>query len=139
MVPRCSSIIVFSTSVYTPPRTHASRSSPSQQALGGHRRAVVVALVQGDHRIGHRIEEGLAGQGIVGGRHAAFSLALRKLVARESINSLCHVFGRRPFATDDESRNLAWLAPFAFGEAWHNNHHAFPPRPATAWVAVSST
>jgi len=43
-----------------------------------------------------------------------------------SINSLCHVFGRRPYATDDESRNLAWLAPFAFGEAWHNNHHAFP-------------
>jgi stearoyl-CoA desaturase (delta-9 desaturase) len=43
-----------------------------------------------------------------------------------SINSLCHFFGRRPFATGDESRNLAWLAPFAFGEAWHNNHHAFP-------------
>jgi len=43
-----------------------------------------------------------------------------------SINSLCHCFGRRPFATADESRNLAWLAPIAFGEAWHNNHHAFP-------------
>ena len=43
-----------------------------------------------------------------------------------SINSLCHSFGRRPFATRDESRNLAWLAPLAFGEAWHNNHHAFP-------------
>ncbi|MBA3327461.1 MAG: fatty acid desaturase [Solirubrobacterales bacterium] len=43
-----------------------------------------------------------------------------------SINSLCHFFGRRPFATDDESRNLAWLAPLSFGEAWHNNHHAFP-------------
>jgi stearoyl-CoA desaturase (Delta-9 desaturase) len=43
-----------------------------------------------------------------------------------SINSLCHVFGRRPFDTDDESRNLAWLAPLTFGEAWHNNHHAFP-------------
>jgi stearoyl-CoA desaturase (delta-9 desaturase) len=43
-----------------------------------------------------------------------------------SINSLCHSFGRRPFATGDESRNLAWLAPLAFGEAWHNNHHAFP-------------
>ena len=42
------------------------------------------------------------------------------------INSLCHFFGRRSFATGDESRNLAWLAPFAFGEAWHNNHHAFP-------------
>jgi stearoyl-CoA desaturase (delta-9 desaturase) len=43
-----------------------------------------------------------------------------------SINSLCHYFGQRPFATEDESRNLAWLAPLAFGEAWHNNHHAFP-------------
>jgi stearoyl-CoA desaturase (Delta-9 desaturase) len=43
-----------------------------------------------------------------------------------SINSLCHFFGHRPFATGDESRNLAWLAPITFGEAWHNNHHAFP-------------
>ncbi len=43
-----------------------------------------------------------------------------------SINSLCHFFGRRPFATGDESRNLAWLAPIALGEGWHNNHHAFP-------------
>ena len=43
-----------------------------------------------------------------------------------SINSLCHFYGRRPFATGDQSRNLAWLAPVAFGEAWHNNHHAFP-------------
>jgi stearoyl-CoA desaturase (delta-9 desaturase) len=43
-----------------------------------------------------------------------------------SINSLCHFFGRRRFETGDESRNLVWLAPLTFGEAWHNNHHAFP-------------
>ena len=43
-----------------------------------------------------------------------------------SINSLCHVFGRRAFETRDESRNLAWLAIPSMGEAWHNNHHAFP-------------
>lgn len=43
-----------------------------------------------------------------------------------AINSLCHFFGARRFATGDESRNLAWLAPFSLGEAWHNNHHAFP-------------
>jgi stearoyl-CoA desaturase (delta-9 desaturase) len=43
-----------------------------------------------------------------------------------SINSLCHVFGRRAYETGDESRNLAWLALPTFGEAWHNNHHAFP-------------
>jgi stearoyl-CoA desaturase (delta-9 desaturase) len=43
-----------------------------------------------------------------------------------SINSLCHMFGRQPYETKDESRNLAWLALPTFGEAWHNNHHAFP-------------
>jgi stearoyl-CoA desaturase (delta-9 desaturase) len=43
-----------------------------------------------------------------------------------SINSICHFMGRRGFETPDESRNVWWLAPFTFGEAWHNNHHAFP-------------
>jgi stearoyl-CoA desaturase (delta-9 desaturase) len=43
-----------------------------------------------------------------------------------SINSLCHFFGRRPFDNDDESRNLLWLVLPSLGEAWHNNHHAFP-------------
>jgi len=43
-----------------------------------------------------------------------------------SINSLCHFFGRARFDTGDQSRNLAWLALPTFGEAWHNNHHAFP-------------
>jgi stearoyl-CoA desaturase (delta-9 desaturase) len=53
-----------------------------------------------------------------------------------SINSLCHFFGRRDFETDDESRNLRWLVPLSFGEAWHNNHHAFPTSAAhglTRW------
>jgi len=43
-----------------------------------------------------------------------------------SINSLCHFFGKREWDTKDESRNLAWLAIPTWGEAWHNNHHAFP-------------
>jgi stearoyl-CoA desaturase (delta-9 desaturase) len=43
-----------------------------------------------------------------------------------SINSVCHVFGRRRFAASDESRNVFWLALPTFGESWHNNHHAFP-------------
>ena len=43
-----------------------------------------------------------------------------------SVNSLCHVFGRQDYDTRDESRNLAWLAVPTLGEAWHNNHHAFP-------------
>lgn len=43
-----------------------------------------------------------------------------------SINSICHVFGRRPYASRDESRNVAWLAVLSLGESWHNTHHAFP-------------
>jgi stearoyl-CoA desaturase (delta-9 desaturase) len=43
-----------------------------------------------------------------------------------SVNSLCHYFGRHPYETGDQSRNLAWLAVPTLGEAWHNNHHAFP-------------
>ena len=43
-----------------------------------------------------------------------------------SINSLCHVFGKQPFDTGDESRNLALIAIPTMGEAFHNNHHAFP-------------
>ena len=43
-----------------------------------------------------------------------------------SINSICHFMGRRRFATGDESRNVFWLALPSLGEAWHNNHHAFP-------------
>jgi stearoyl-CoA desaturase (delta-9 desaturase) len=43
-----------------------------------------------------------------------------------SINSICHFFGSRRFATEDRSTNVFWLALPSFGEAWHHNHHAFP-------------
>ncbi|MGD0880731.1 MAG: fatty acid desaturase [Acidimicrobiales bacterium] len=43
-----------------------------------------------------------------------------------SINSLCHVFGRRTEATGDRSSNLWPLAVVSLGESWHNIHHAHP-------------
>jgi stearoyl-CoA desaturase (Delta-9 desaturase) len=43
-----------------------------------------------------------------------------------SINSICHLFGRAPFDTSDESKNNAVCAMLTLGEGWHNNHHAFP-------------
>ena len=43
-----------------------------------------------------------------------------------SINSICHFFGTRRFATEDHSTNVFWLALPSLGEAWHHNHHAFP-------------
>jgi stearoyl-CoA desaturase (Delta-9 desaturase) len=43
-----------------------------------------------------------------------------------SVNSVCHTFGRRPYRTQDASRNNWLVGLLAFGEGWHNNHHAFP-------------
>ncbi len=45
-----------------------------------------------------------------------------------SINSICHVYGQRPFATraDDRAANFWPLAIISFGESWHNSHHADP-------------
>ncbi len=43
-----------------------------------------------------------------------------------TINSLAHGFGRRRYATRDDSRNNLWLALLTFGEGWHNNHHHYP-------------
>ena len=43
-----------------------------------------------------------------------------------SINSICHFYGKRPFESRDLSTNNWLLSLVSFGEAWHNNHHAFP-------------
>jgi stearoyl-CoA desaturase (delta-9 desaturase) len=43
-----------------------------------------------------------------------------------SVNSVCHLWGRRPFATSDHSTNVAVLSLVSFGESWHNFHHAAP-------------
>ena len=61
-----------------------------------------------------------------------------------SINSICHVFGRRRYESHDRAGNVWWLAVLSMGESWHNNHHAFPTSArhgldrgqldATAWV-----
>lgn len=43
-----------------------------------------------------------------------------------SVNSICHVYGKRPFETEDESRNNWAVGIVSLGEGWHQNHHAFP-------------
>jgi stearoyl-CoA desaturase (delta-9 desaturase) len=45
-----------------------------------------------------------------------------------SVNSLCHVFGTRPFATRrfDRASNVWPLALLSLGESWHNMHHSDP-------------
>lgn len=43
-----------------------------------------------------------------------------------AVNSVCHLWGSRPYHSDDESRNNPVVGVLAMGEGWHNNHHAFP-------------
>ena len=51
------------------------------------------------------------------------------------VNSATHMWGKRRFATRDDSRNNWWVALITFGEGWHNNHHAHPTsaRHGLAW------
>jgi stearoyl-CoA desaturase (delta-9 desaturase) len=43
-----------------------------------------------------------------------------------SVNSVCHLWGGRPYKVRDQSRNNFLFGVLALGEGWHNNHHAFP-------------
>jgi sn-2 palmitoyl-lipid 9-desaturase len=45
-----------------------------------------------------------------------------------AVNSASHMWGYRNYTTSDDSRNLWWVGLLAYGEGWHNNHHAFPGR-----------
>jgi stearoyl-CoA desaturase (Delta-9 desaturase) len=43
-----------------------------------------------------------------------------------SVNSVCHIWGGRPFNSGDRSTNNLPVAVISLGEGWHNNHHTFP-------------
>jgi stearoyl-CoA desaturase (Delta-9 desaturase) len=58
-----------------------------------------------------------------------------------SVNSVCHLWGRRPFECADHSRNNLLFGILAMGEGWHNNHHAFPTsaRHGLRWWQVDAS
>jgi stearoyl-CoA desaturase (delta-9 desaturase) len=70
---------------------------------------------------------------MVGGSSLAVSWLLWGLAVRMVIvfhvtwfvNSATHIWGYRNYETSDDSRNLWWVGLLAFGEGWHNNHHAY--------------
>ncbi|EEF44805.1 delta 9 desaturase, putative [Ricinus communis] len=57
------------------------------------------------------------------------------------VNSACHVWGKQEWNTGDLSRNNWWVALLAFGEGWHNNHHAFEysARHGLEWWQIDMT
>ncbi len=71
---------------------------------------------------------------LVGGSTLAFSWFLWVVPVRLVavlhttwfVNSASHIWGYRNYETRDDSRNLWWVGLIAYGEGWHNNHHALP-------------
>jgi fatty-acid desaturase len=57
------------------------------------------------------------------------------------VNSAAHHFGYRSYRTGDKSTNSWWVAFLAWGEGWHNNHHAFPfsARHGLRWFEFDAT
>lgn len=57
------------------------------------------------------------------------------------INSLCHVYGSRRYATPDNSKNNLLFALLTLGEGWHNNHHHYPAcaRQGFMWWEIDIT
>ncbi|GAA0142703.1 hypothetical protein Leryth_001225 [Lithospermum erythrorhizon] len=57
------------------------------------------------------------------------------------VNSAAHIWGNQAWNTGDNSKNNWWVGLIAFGEGWHNNHHAFPysARHGLEWWQIDMT
>jgi sn-1 stearoyl-lipid 9-desaturase len=57
------------------------------------------------------------------------------------VNSATHKFGYRTHDAGDHSTNCWWVAILAYGEGWHNNHHAFQysARHGLQWWEIDMT
>ncbi len=70
----------------------------------------------------------------MGGMYMAMSLLIWGMFVRLvgvlhatwMVNSASHMWGYRNYETTDDSRNNWLVAIVAYGEGWHNNHHAYP-------------
>lgn len=79
--------------------------------------------------IGWALETFFPASGVTAGQFFVWTFFISTTVLLHGtlfINSLAHVWGRRRYKTDDDSRN-SWLLTFiTLGEGWHNNHHRYP-------------
>jgi len=112
-----------------PSRIGDLRRFPELRWLDRFDTAVPVALAVGLYLLGEVLEARAPALHTNGPQLLVWGFFVSTIVlfhATVTINSLAHRWGRRRFATRDDSRNNAWLALLTFGEGWHNNHHFFP-------------
>ena len=57
------------------------------------------------------------------------------------VNSVCHIWGARPYDSGDSSTNNWIVATLTLGEGWHNNHHkyAYSARHGLRWWQLDVT
>ena len=90
---------------------------------------IPVALAMILFLIGIVLENRVPQLGVSGGQMLVWGFFISTVVlyhATFTINSLAHRWGKRRYATADNSRNNFWLALLTLGEGWHNNHHHYP-------------
>ena len=80
--------------------------------LGGFGLPIAIASLWGDALGGFVIAGALR---VVFSHHTTFF-----------INSICHMFGSRPYSDRQSARDNWVTAIFTFGEGYHNYHHQFP-------------
>jgi stearoyl-CoA desaturase (delta-9 desaturase) len=76
--------------------------------------------------------------------YVVFGIFLRLVVGLHAtwfVNSAAHTFGYRTYDTPEGSTNCWWVGLVAWGEGWHNNHHAFQrsARHGHEWWEVDAT
>jgi fatty-acid desaturase len=72
---------------------------------------------------------GLACYAVGGWPLVYWGIGMRTVVTLHAtwfVNSAAHTFGYRTYDTPEGSTNCWWVGLVAWGEGWHNNHHAFP-------------
>ena len=102
---------------------------PELRWLDRYDTAIPVALAVSLYALGAALQRWAPALGTSGPQLLVWGFLVSTVVlfhATVTINSLAHRWGRRRYATRDDSRNNWLLALITFGEGWHNNHHFFP-------------
>ncbi len=102
---------------------------PELRLLDRYDLLVPVAYAAGMFGLGALLDHWFPGLGTSGGQMLVWGYFISTVVLIHvtlTINSLAHVWGKRRYATRDDSRNNWFLALLTLGEGWHNNHHHFP-------------
>lgn len=94
--------------------------------------------------LGWLLEKLFPGTGVTMGQFFIWTFFISTTVLLHGtlfINSLAHVWGKRRYDTDDDSRNSWLLAFITLGEGWHNNHHRYPhsTRQGFRWWEIDPT